>query len=242
MSRFIFIDCGTHLGMGFSRLAESLNIDHNWEIYGFEANPYVFDGYVKNIKSEKYPILSDKNINLENKAVWISDEGIEFSLRGITKHHYDTCYNDDWKSDLATMVGEHNGLDVEESLDIPWDGGSCAAKFKDKIKDTPERDELYEWHETIKVESIDLSQWIINNFSKNDHIVLKMDIEGSEYEILKAFDLDNFRPKVFTIEHNHTENNEKLDKLLIAKGYLRVFRKLTTFDAWYISSENLEAD
>tara|TARA_B100001113_G_C21104862_1_gene620408 strand:- start:949 stop:1650 length:702 start_codon:yes stop_codon:yes gene_type:complete len=184
MARRIFIDCGTHLGMGFSKLAETLNIDHNWEIYGFEANPYVFDGYVKNIESGKYPILSDKNINLENKAVWISDEGIEFSLRGITKHHYDTCYGDDWKNDLATMVGEHNGLEVEESLDIPWDGGSCAAKFKDKIKDTPERDELYKWHETIKVESINLSQWIIDNFSKDDYIVLKMDIEGSEYEIL----------------------------------------------------------
>ena len=51
MARRIFIDCGTHLGMGFSKLAESLNIDHNWEIYGFEANPYVFDGYVKNIES-----------------------------------------------------------------------------------------------------------------------------------------------------------------------------------------------
>ena len=82
------------------------------------------------------------------------------------------------------MVGEHNGLEVEESLDIPWDGGSCAAKFKDKIKDTSERDELYKWHETIKVESLDLSQWIVDNFSKDDYIVLKMDIEGSEYEIL----------------------------------------------------------
>ena len=27
------------------------------------------------------------------------------------------------------------------------------------------------------------------------------DTEGSEYEILKSFDLDKFRPKFFTIEH-----------------------------------------
>ena len=51
MTRKIFIDCGTHLGMGFSKCVEIFRIDHEWEIFGFEANPYVFDGYVKNIES-----------------------------------------------------------------------------------------------------------------------------------------------------------------------------------------------
>ena len=104
MTRKIFIDCGTHLGMGFSKCAKIFGIDHQWEVFGFEANPYVFDGYVKNIESEKYPVLIDKNISLENKAVWISDEGIKFSLRGITKHHIDNYQNETWKSDLATML------------------------------------------------------------------------------------------------------------------------------------------
>lgn len=191
MTRKIFIDCGTHLGMGFSKLADLLNIDHTWEVYGFEANPHVFDGYVKNIESEKYPILLNKNITLENKAVWISDEGVKFSLRGITKHHYDTCYGDEWNNDLATMVGEHNGLDVEESLKIPWDGGSTITDLKNKIKDTSERNDLYEWHEDIEVESIDLSQWILENFDKDDFIVLKMDVEGAEYTILPKMIEDN---------------------------------------------------
>ena len=30
----------------------------------------------------------------------------------------------------------------------------------------------------------------------------------------------NFRPKVFTIEHKHTENESKLDELLINNGYV----------------------
>ena len=182
--RKILIDCGTHLGMGCSQMVERFGIDQEWEIFGFEANPYVFDAYVKNIESEKFSSLTDKNIKLENKAVWISDDGVEFSLRGITQHHYDTYYGDDWKNDLATMVGEHNGLEVGEALKVPWDGGSCITQLKDKINDTSERDKLYEWHEDVKVESFDLSQWIINNFSADDFIVLKMDIEGSEYEVL----------------------------------------------------------
>ena len=184
MSRKIFIDCGTHLGMGFSKCASMFNIDHNWEIFGFEANPYVYEGYIKNIQSEKYPILLDKNISLENKAVWISDEGIKFSLRGITKHHIDNYSNEGWNSDLATMVGKYNGVDKKEALKIPWDGGSCATILKEQIKDTEERNKLYKWHEDIEVESIDLSKWIIKNFKPDDLIVLKMDIEGAEYKVL----------------------------------------------------------
>lgn len=36
----------------------------------------------------------------------------------------------------------------------------------------------------IEIDAIDIAQFIIDNFSKDDYIVLKMDIEGSEYDIL----------------------------------------------------------
>lgn len=35
-----------------------------------------------------------------------------------------------------------------------------------------------------RVEAIDFSSWLEINFSKNDYIVLKIDIEGAEYEVL----------------------------------------------------------
>lgn len=41
----------------------------------------------------------------------------------------------------------------------------------------------------IEIPSIDLSEFIVDNFSKKDFIILKLDIEGSEYDVLeKLFD------------------------------------------------------
>tara|TARA_Y100001963_G_C6690432_1_gene404366 strand:- start:355 stop:1068 length:714 start_codon:yes stop_codon:yes gene_type:complete len=39
--------------------------------------------------------------------------------------------------------------------------------------------------ETYKVESVHLSEWIKSNFSKDDYIVLKLDVEGAEYGIVE---------------------------------------------------------
>lgn len=37
----------------------------------------------------------------------------------------------------------------------------------------------------ITVETIDISKWLLDNFSKDDYIVLTLDIEGAEYEVLE---------------------------------------------------------
>ena len=91
----------------------------------------------------------------------------------------------------------------------------------------------------ISVETISLNDVVKNYFNDVCPSYVSIDTEGSEYEILKAFDLDKYKPKLFTIEHNFTENESKIDEHLITNGYVRIFRKLTTFDAWYIPFENL---
>ena len=37
----------------------------------------------------------------------------------------------------------------------------------------------------ITIPTIDLSKWIVGNLNKNDYIILKFDIEGAEYKVLK---------------------------------------------------------
>lgn len=62
---------------------------------------------------------------------------------------------------------------------------------------------------------------------------LSLDTEGSEFEILNAFDFSEYSFRVITCEHNYTENREKIYALLIKHGYKRCFESISKFDDWY---------
>jgi len=89
----------------------------------------------------------------------------------------------------------------------------------------------------FEVETISLNEVIKNEFNDVSPSYISVDTEGSEFEILNAFNFSKYHPVVFTVEHNFTELQNKIDKLMFQNGYLRVFRHLTVFDAWYVSSK-----
>lgn len=62
---------------------------------------------------------------------------------------------------------------------------------------------------------------------------ISMDTEGNEPDILSSFDFDRYAVRLFCIEHNYTEANVKLDEIMFRKGYERVYREWSRFDAWY---------
>ncbi len=66
---------------------------------------------------------------------------------------------------------------------------------------------------------------------------LSIDTEGSELEILKAFDFNRYKFGVITCEHNFTENQEKLKLLLESHGYNLVYPDFSEFDGWFISND-----
>jgi FkbM family methyltransferase len=63
---------------------------------------------------------------------------------------------------------------------------------------------------------------------------LSIDTEGSEFEILNAFDFDAYQFRIITCEHNYTPMREKIYDLLTSKGYTRKFPNLSRFDDWYV--------
>ena len=91
--------------------------------------------------------------------------------------------------------------------------------------------------EVVKVETISLNDVMDKKFNGIAPSYVSIDTEGSEYEILHSFNFEKYRPIVFTIEHNYSQLENKIDKLMISNGYARVFRKLTAFDAWYVRSD-----
>lgn len=63
---------------------------------------------------------------------------------------------------------------------------------------------------------------------------LSIDTEGSEFEILSAFDFDAYKIKVITCEHNFSPMRDKILNLLLSKGYVRKHPELSQFDDWYV--------
>lgn len=82
----------------------------------------------------------------------------------------------------------------------------------------------------VEVPCFDLSGYILENFSKDDNIVIKMDIEGSEYDVLEKMILDGsieyvnhlsveWHARFFRNEEETKQREETLiDKLKTYKG------------------------
>ena len=176
--RKIFIDCGTNMGMGFADLAPKLGVDNSWEVFGFEPNVYAFDAYVNNIKSGRYTVLENKNINLQNVAVWNEDTTIDFCHEACTKD-----YGQEEIDRINKSHADGKTLDFID-YDLPATGGSCVKEMHDQLERPEDHAKKLHFPETGKVKAIDFSKWVLENFTEEDFIILKMDIEGSEYKVL----------------------------------------------------------
>jgi FkbM family methyltransferase len=69
---------------------------------------------------------------------------------------------------------------------------------------------------------------------------LSIDTEGSEFDILNAFNFKKYSFRIITIEHNHTETRAQIYNLLVTNGYSRIFKDLSRFDDWYIFHPAIE--
>jgi FkbM family methyltransferase len=92
---------------------------------------------------------------------------------------------------------------------------------------------------------------LVNTVSLNDllrehgapaHIdFLSIDTEGSEFDILEAFDFSNFRVDLIAVEHAYDRKRRgALQGLLERNGFVRRFERLSQWDDWYASRAFLE--
>ena len=68
---------------------------------------------------------------------------------------------------------------------------------------------------------------------------MSVDTEGSELDILKGLDFSRFSFSALAIEHNYDDNKlREISSLLLEHGYVRIFKNISKFDAWFINKNN----
>lgn len=93
---------------------------------------------------------------------------------------------------------------------------------------------------TYQVDTISLQDLLTEFSAPREMDYLSIDTEGSEYEVLNAFDFDKYRFNIITCEHNQTQNRDRIHKLLTQNNYERVYPQLTVFEDWYVYKPYLE--
>jgi FkbM family methyltransferase len=84
------------------------------------------------------------------------------------------------------------------------------------------------------VPTVSLTDLLLEHNAPAEMDFLSIDTEGSEFDILSAFDHERFRFRVIVCEHNHSPKRDKLKALLESYGYRRTLEAVSQFDDWYL--------
>lgn len=91
---------------------------------------------------------------------------------------------------------------------------------------------------SYEVETISLID-LLKHYNAPQHIdFMSVDTEGSEFEILNAFDFSQYSIGAIAVEHNYTSTRQKVMELLLSKGYRQVYPELSDFDDWFVLETN----
>jgi FkbM family methyltransferase len=85
-----------------------------------------------------------------------------------------------------------------------------------------------------EAKTITLRDLLIKHHAPKYVDYLSVDTEGSEFEILNAFNFDEFSFGVISVEHNFTPQRELIFALLTSNGYKRIFEDFSEWDDWYV--------
>jgi len=93
---------------------------------------------------------------------------------------------------------------------------------------------------TINVATVSLNDLLTDHGAPSLIDYLSVDTEGSELDILCAFDFDRFKVRIITVEHNYRDDiRAVMHQLLTANGYVREFERFSRFDDWYFHPDRI---
>ena len=160
----IYLDCGTYNGNILTKFIEKYDMPNeavDWNIYCFDP----LTTYQERING----II--QNYFGKGIETWDSDNSSE------ELSHFEFKPSAVWVDDKGVTFYKYS-----ESGRAPHDDGSTIMDWKSEIDSKEWGGEV---KSSYKVDSFSLSDWILNNCSKDDFLVVKMNMEGSEYDVLK---------------------------------------------------------
>lgn len=190
----VFLDCGTNLGQGFLQFLDKKIIDETFEIHCFEPNPHALEFSKKRFSEKKY---EKYKINYHEVALWIEECTKVLTLESFDGEYYDQ------------HTGQYLGSDLKS-------GG--ATNIMGDLWEKPQwiKDEWL--FKDIEVNCINFSNFLKKNINENDYVICKMDIEGSEYEVLGKIIDDgtiNLINEIYIEWHNHMLKENYNDQIFI---------------------------
>ena len=210
--------------------------------------PSVLNEFTQNIKFSKSQLAQDlfvlSELDFKKDGFFVefgATDGYEYSNTYLLEKKFM------WKGILAEPAKQwHNKLQKNRSVFIEK---KAVWKTSENILDFIESDvlstlfdfrkldmhaEKREKGKKYRIKTISLEDLLVKFNSPKIIDYLSIDTEGSEFEILSAFDFDKYKFRVITCEHNFTDNREKIFKLLTEKGYIRKNIEISRFDDWYV--------
>jgi len=164
----------------------------------------------------------------------------EFGWNGIVAEPAKVWHDDLFKN--RTCHIDTNCVWHTSNLTVEFDEGSYPewSTTTDHITDVSR---IHRGHSNVyEVNTIDLNDLLSKYDAPYEIDYISLDTEGSELEILKAFDFSKYKVNFISCEHNdHHESNQwnrkKIYEFLTGKGYERVWAHLSAQDDWYVLPE-----
>jgi FkbM family methyltransferase len=127
-----------------------------------------------------------------------------------------------WKDSNSSLTFNETDLPGLSTIEI--------FSTKDSHRNTRLRGKVYE------VQTISLNDLLKKYKAPKWIDYMSIDTEGSEYEILKSFNFDEYSIRVITVEHNYTPQRELIFALLTSHGYKRKYEEISLYDDWYVKN------
>ena len=223
------------------KLANSVSMS-KWEhdiSFAIQIGSYLEPDFLKLMKLSKAQFRQDlfvlKELKIKRNGFFVefgATDGVsgsntfllekEFGYKGILAEPNPKQRKNIEKKRSAIIVEECVWAKSGENVNLTDDGDLSTV---DLIKDNKF---------SFTVKTISLTDMLEKHNAPSLIDYLSIDTEGSEFDILSSHDFSKYNFSVITVEHNYTEQREKIHKLLSEKGYLRKYKELSMQDDWYV--------